>query len=75
MRRAVSCLALAGLLAVGCERTVSEQKSTVQHRDGTVTQSSTTVKEAPDGSRSVEPRRRWTADTRRRPNDVRSNER
>ena len=60
MRRAMACLAVAGLLAAGCERTVSERETTVQHRDGTVTKSSTTVKESPDGSRSVE--RKTTVD-------------
>jgi len=54
MRSVLVCLTLAGLLAVGCEKTVSEQETTTHHRDGTVTKSTATVKEAPDGSRTVE---------------------
>jgi len=45
---------LAGLLAAGCEKTVSESETTTRHRDGTVTKSTATVKEAPDGSTTVE---------------------
>ena len=51
---ALTCLTLAGLLALGCERTISERERTTTHRDGTVTKTSETVKEAPDGSIKVE---------------------
>jgi hypothetical protein len=57
MRRVLTCLTLASLLAVGCERTISERETVKTHRDGTVTRSSETVKEKPDGTIRVEKER------------------
>jgi hypothetical protein len=54
MRRVLTCLTLAGLLAFGCEKTISERESTTTHRNGTVTKTSEKVKEAPDGTIRVE---------------------
>ena len=51
---AVLLVALCGVGTGGCERTVSERETTVRHRDGSVTKERRTVKEGPDGSRTVE---------------------
>jgi hypothetical protein len=58
MRALFASLLMAGMLTLpllaGCERTISERKTVTQHRDGTVSRSSETVKERPDGTVVVE---------------------
>jgi hypothetical protein len=58
MRRIVSGLVLGSVLllpmSLGCDRTVSEHERITRERDGDVKTERTTVKEHPDGTRSVE---------------------
>ena len=59
MRSVVALLAVVSFLAVGvgCDKTISERETTRTHRDGTVTKSTETVKEKPDGTIRVEKER------------------
>ena len=54
MRTAIACLGVAALLSLGCDRTISEKETTKRHLDGSVTQSTETVKEKPDGTITVD---------------------
>ena len=54
MRYTIATLGIAFLLCAGCDRTISEKETTKKHLDGTVTTSTETVKEKPDGTISVE---------------------
>ena len=54
MRKTFACLGVAAFLAVGCDKTLSQQETTKHHSDGTVTRTSETVKEKPDGTVTVE---------------------
>ena len=54
MRCTIATLGIAFLLCAGCDRTISEKQTTKKHMDGSVTTSTETVKEKPDGSISVE---------------------
>jgi len=54
MRLTIATFGIAALLLVGCDRTISEKQTTKKHMDGSVTTSTETVKEKPDGTISVE---------------------
>jgi len=54
MRCTIATLGIAFLLCAGCDRTVSEKQTTKKHMDGSVTTSTETVKEKPDGSITVD---------------------
>ena len=54
MKKTIACLGIAAFLAVGCDKTLSQHETTKHNSDGTVTRSTETVKEKPDGSVTVE---------------------
>jgi hypothetical protein len=54
MRYTIAAFGIATLLCVGCDKTISEKQTTKKNLDGSVTTSTETVKEKPDGTISVD---------------------